>query len=228
MEEVEWEGIKIPKEKADLIQSRIDAAKQAGQFAAYDQMKIDLKAKSGDLFADFDVQKGKLGDMLKVYETRIADMAKNQDPVKKATKDETPEMARARLEAEYDAKMKDGLKSMKISAALNEVKAAAIASKLDPDYADAFESMLAKHYPADVNGDTVIFRNGDLPLFAGDQPAKPADVAAILLKKYPKLVATATPGPDLGRGHVPPPSGLKLVNSSSKIAAGIGEAFPTR
>jgi len=225
MEEVEWEGIKIPKDKADLIQSRIDAAKQAGQFAAYDQIKIDLKGKAPELFSDIDVAKTKLNEMMSVFGDRMKTLNESVDPAKKQKTNETPEMARARLEAEYEAKMKEGLKAMKISAALNEVKAAAIAAKLDPDYADAFESMLAKHYPADVNGDTVIFRNGDLPLFAGDQPAKPADVAAILLKKYPKLVATSTPGPDLGRGQQQAQQGLKLVNSQSRIAAGIGEVF---
>lgn len=225
MEEVEWEGIKIPKDKAELIQQRIDAAKQAGQFAAYDQIKADLKGKAPEMFADIDVAKTKLAEMMNVFSDRMKTLNESVDPEKKAAKSETPEMARARLEAEYNKKTNDALKGMKISAALNEVKAAAIAAKLDEQYADVFESLLQKHYPADVNGETVVFRNGDVPLFAGEQPAKPSDVAAILLKKYPKLVSAPQAGPSLGAGHAPGKIQGAPTNSAGRIAAGISEVF---
>lgn len=225
MEEVEWEGIKIPKDKAELIQQRIDAAKQAGQFAAYDQIKADLKGKAPEMFADIDVAKTKLAEMMNVFSDRMKTLNESVDPEKKAAKSETPEMARARLEAEFNKKTNDALKGMKISAALNEVKAAAIAAKLDEQYADVFESLLQKHYPADVNGETVVFRNGDVPLFAGEQPAKPSDVAAILLKKYPKLVSTPQAGPSLGAGHAPGKVQGAPTNSAGRIAAGISEVF---
>lgn len=228
MEEVEWEGIKIPKDKAELIQSRIDAAKQAGQFAAYDQIKIDLKGKAPELFSDIDVAKTKLNEMMSVFGDRMKTLNESVDPAKKQAKQETPEMTRARLEAEYNQKTNDALKSMKISAAVNEVKAAAIAAKLDEQYADVFESLLSKHYPADVNGETVIFRNGDLPLFAGEQPAKPSDVAAILLKKYPKLVSTPQAGPSLGNGQPSARVNGAPTNSAGRIAAGISEVFASK
>lgn len=228
MEEVEWEGIKIPKDKAELIQQRIDAAKQAGQFAAYDQIKADLKGKAPEMFADIDVAKTKLAEMMNVFSDRMKTLNESVDPERKAAKSETPEMARARLEAEYNKKTADALKGMKISAALNEVKAAAIAAKLDEQYADVFESLLQKHYPADVNGETVVFRNGDVPLFAGEQPAKPSDVAAILLKKYPKLVSTPQAGPSLGAGKAPGVVPGAPTNSAGRIAAGISEVFAAK
>jgi hypothetical protein len=224
-ETIEWNGMQIPKQAGELIQKQIDAAKQAGQFAAYDQVKADLKGKAPELFADIDVAKTKLNEMMSVFGDRINKLNESVDPEKRKQEKETPEMARARLEAEYQAKTAEAVRGLKINAALNEVKAAAIAAKLDPEYADAFESLLSKHYPADMNGETVIFRNGDLPLFSGEQPAKPADVAAILLKKYPKLVSSPTPGPSLNGGQRPAVDASKLVNAQSKISAGISEVF---
>jgi len=225
METVEWHGFHIPKEAADKAQDLINAASEAGQFKAFDVVKKDLAARFPEMFQEVDVQKTKLKDLWGIVDAELPKFKAAQTPAKKEPQ-ETPEMARARLEAEYAQKTAEALKKVKIDSAIEQVKAAAIANKLDPDYLPFLEYAVKTVYPPDINGESVIFRNGDLPLFNGEAPARPEDVAGMLLKKYSKFVSTPTPGPTLGpKPNAPKPDGLNIQNSSTKIEAGIAEVF---
>lgn len=223
MEEVEFHGFKIPKGAADKAQELIDAAGEQGQFKAFDIVKKDLAARFPEVFAEVDIQKTKLRDLWPTVDSELTKLRTPPKPEKKEPQ-ETPEMARARLEAEYAQKTAEAMKKVRLDAAIEQVKSAAIANKLDPDYLAFFEHAVKTVYPADINGDSVIFLNGDLPLINGDAPAKPEDVAAMLLKKYPKFVSSPTPGPKLGEQKQQTPQ-LKAQNASTKIESGIAEVF---
>ena len=224
METVEWNGFQVQKEAVEKIQELIDKASEAGQFKAFDVVKRDVAARFPEMFAEVDVQKTKLKDLWAIVDSELPKL--KAQPAPKKEPQETPEMARARLEAEYAQKTAEALKKVKIDSAIEQVKAAAIANKLDPDYLPFLEYAAKTIYPPDINGDSVIFRNGDLPLFNGEAPARPEDVAGMLLKKYSKFVNNPTPGPNLGAKPAPQaPKNAGVVNSSSKIEQGIAEVF---
>lgn len=225
--QVEWQGHKISADLQKTIQDTVNKAKQAGQYEAFDTVKADMKMKAPELFADIDTQKTKLADMMTEFEKRMKSLNETVDPERKKAKEETPDMVKSRLESEYKNRTETELKKIRIQSAVGEAKAAAIAAKLDEQYADVFDALMLKHYPADINGDTVVFRDGDLILHnAESKPARPSDVAAMILKKYPKLINNPTPGPSLGGRPQNQPTSA-VVNSSSKIASGLSEVFKT-
>lgn len=224
MPEVEWEGHKISEDLAKVIQDRIGKAAEAGKYAAFDDVKADLKAKAAGMFDDIDVKKTKLADMMEQFTTRIAKLNESVPPEKKGGKEESPDMLKSRLEAEYKANTEKAMREVKITAALEQAHAAAMAAKLDEGYADMFQAQLLKTYTPDVIGDAVVFRKGDVIVHTADaKPARPSDIAAELLKAYPKLINNPAPGPNLGGKPSPQGQGNRPLNASEKILHGISQ-----
>lgn len=176
---------------ADHVFQEKQASHDGARVQLYGTFKKQLQQTAPDAFEGLS-EKAKYEDMLSTLGERL------KAPKAKAEPQETADQMRARMQSEFDGKLKGERESMLFNSAFSEIESAAIANKLDPAYKGLFGGALRAELETELSPDSrVLFKNrADGKYFTKDGAhATPDVVAQELLKKYPRLMAAPVQSP---------------------------------
>jgi hypothetical protein len=187
IESVEFQGYKLPKE---IYNALVDKGRQTARGQMAEEMKSKMIEKL-NLSEDF--KETRIQDII----DRLPELTTPREPQKKI--DPADEIAKAK--AEFQTQLKTEKEIMVKSAILSEVTSSAIAHKLDESYKGPFKALFSELYEIEIVNDKPRFidSNTKEPVYLNGEPATAQQIAAEILKKFPKLTSEPVRSPSLDK-----------------------------
>ena len=196
-----------------LFQERTEAHNMS-RAQTFEKVKSEIGAKFPAMFPAEGLSKFKYEDMI----AKISEIKPAKIEPKEPT--ETAEQIKARFESEYQDKTTKLQNEMKLSAVRDQIKASAIARKLDEKYQPVFAALLESEFDIELNADKVFFKGkaDGKYLTTNGEHGTATHAAEELLKRYPRLVTEAIKTPS-----ATPNGTAGNVALVGKIRAGLSE-----
>jgi len=180
----------------------------------YEKIKTEIGTKFPMTFPD---GVGKLK-----YEDMLGKLSEPKAATKSETQGETADQIRAKIQSEYDEKMKTERGTLRMNAVRDQIQSAAIARKLDDKYVPVFQALVNSEFDIELNADDKIFfknKSDGKYLTLNGEHGTATHAAEEILKRYPKMLSTPIQSPN--------PNTQNQANGNAalqgKIRAGLGE-----
>jgi hypothetical protein len=195
-------------------------ARNSARAQHYGEIKKKLASLAPDVFQS-------VSDDMKWEDMVTKLVGQRKESIKKEPQ-ETPEQLRARLQLEFEQKLKKEKENLLITAALNEIEASAIVNKLDDNYKGIFRAAIQSELVPEIQNERVVFKTKEGEYLSENGTfATPKAVAAFFLKKYPRLIAESKQSPQPPRGDIDASSASLTHDKNGRpldrLKAGIAE-----